>query len=53
MFPEELSRVRPKRQVEFRIDLVPGTVPVAKALYRLAPLEMQELLSQLQKLLGK
>ncbi|GJZ60967.1 putative reverse transcriptase domain-containing protein [Tanacetum coccineum] len=32
-----------KRQVEFRIDLVPGATPVAKSPYRLAPSEMQEL----------
>ena len=29
--------------MEFRIDLVPGAAPVAKAPYRLAPPEMQEL----------
>ncbi|GKB77045.1 hypothetical protein Tco_0943940, partial [Tanacetum coccineum] len=32
-----------KRQVEFRIDLVPGATPVAKSPYHLAPSEMQEL----------
>ncbi|GJT36163.1 putative reverse transcriptase domain-containing protein [Tanacetum coccineum] len=30
-------------QVEFQIDLVPGAVPVARASYRLAPMELQEL----------
>nr|GEY28899.1 reverse transcriptase domain-containing protein [Tanacetum cinerariifolium] len=39
-----------KRQVEFRIDLVPRATPVAKSLYRLAPTEMQELSGQLQEL---
>ena len=43
----------PVRQVEFRIDLIPGAAPIAKAPYRLAPPEMQELSSQLQELLGK
>ncbi|GKC20490.1 putative reverse transcriptase domain-containing protein [Tanacetum coccineum] len=33
----------PHRQVEFKIDLVPGATPVARALYRLAPSEMKEL----------
>ncbi|GJW83947.1 hypothetical protein Tco_0157092 [Tanacetum coccineum] len=42
-----------KRQVEFRIDLVPGATPVAKSLYRLAPSEMQELSGQLQELQDK
>nr|GEW36962.1 hypothetical protein [Tanacetum cinerariifolium] len=33
----------PTRQVEFQIDLVPGVAPVARAPYRLAPSELQEL----------
>ena len=53
VFPEELPGVPPERQVEFRIDLIPGAAPIAKAPYRLAPPEMQELSSQLQELLGK
>ncbi|GJR45885.1 putative reverse transcriptase domain-containing protein [Tanacetum coccineum] len=43
----------PPRQVEFRIDLVPGVAPVARAPYRLAPSEMKELSVQLQELLKK
>ena len=43
--PEELPGVPPERQVEFRIDLVPGEAPIAKAPYRLALPEMQELSS--------
>ncbi|GKB33849.1 putative reverse transcriptase domain-containing protein [Tanacetum coccineum] len=42
-----------KRQVEFRIDLVPGATPVAKSPYRLAPSKMQELSEQLQEELNK
>ncbi|GJY85815.1 hypothetical protein Tco_0499841 [Tanacetum coccineum] len=42
-----------KRQVEFRIDLVPRATSVAKSPYRLAPLEMQELSEQLQELEDK
>ncbi|GJW07401.1 putative reverse transcriptase domain-containing protein, partial [Tanacetum coccineum] len=38
------------RQVEFQIDLIPEAAPVARAPYRLAPLEMQELSHQLQEL---
>ena len=47
VFPEELPGVPPERQVEFRIDLLPGATPIAKAPYHLAPPEMQELFSQL------
>ncbi|GKF00243.1 hypothetical protein Tco_0023593 [Tanacetum coccineum] len=43
----------PARQVEFQIDLVPGVAPVARAPYRLAPSEMQELSAQLQELSEK
>ncbi|KAJ9548849.1 hypothetical protein OSB04_021392 [Centaurea solstitialis] len=53
VFPDDLPGIPPERQVEFRIDLVPGAAPVAKAPYRLAPPEMQELSKQLQELLDK
>ncbi|GJV90894.1 putative reverse transcriptase domain-containing protein [Tanacetum coccineum] len=41
------------RQVEFQIDLILGTTPVARAPYRLAPSEMQELSNQLKELSGR
>ncbi|GJY23336.1 putative reverse transcriptase domain-containing protein [Tanacetum coccineum] len=47
VFPENLPGLPPVRQVEFQIDLIPGTTPVARAPYRLAPSEMQELSDQL------
>ncbi|GJY12706.1 hypothetical protein Tco_0382015 [Tanacetum coccineum] len=53
VFPDDLPRLPPPRQVEFRIDLVPGVAPVARAPYRLAPSEMRELSVQLQELLEK
>ncbi|KAD2223649.1 hypothetical protein E3N88_41621 [Mikania micrantha] len=53
VFPEELPGLPPPRQVEFRIDLAPGAPPIARAPYRLAPSEMQELFNQLQELLDK
>lgn len=52
-FPEDLPGLPPNRQVEFRIDLVLGAAPVARAPYRLAPSEMQELANQLQELSDK
>ncbi|GJX82468.1 putative nucleotidyltransferase, ribonuclease H [Tanacetum coccineum] len=51
VFPEDLPGIPPERQVEFRIDLIPGATPIAKTPYRLAPSEMKELMSQLQELL--
>nr|GEW32369.1 reverse transcriptase domain-containing protein [Tanacetum cinerariifolium] len=46
VFLEDLPGLPPARQVEFQIDLVPGAAPVARAPYRLAPAEMQELSTQ-------
>ncbi|GJU87908.1 putative reverse transcriptase domain-containing protein [Tanacetum coccineum] len=53
VFPDDLSGLPPPRQVEFRIDLIPGAAPIARAPYRLAPSEMRELSVQLQELLEK
>nr|GEW03027.1 putative reverse transcriptase domain-containing protein [Tanacetum cinerariifolium] len=53
VFPEDLPGLPPIRQVEFQIDLIPGAAPVARAPYRLAPLEMQELSNQLQELIDQ
>ncbi|GKE14760.1 putative nucleotidyltransferase, ribonuclease H [Tanacetum coccineum] len=53
VFPEELPGLPPPRQVEFRIDLVPGAAHVARVPYRLAPSEMRGLSVKLQELLEK
>ncbi|GKB09598.1 putative reverse transcriptase domain-containing protein [Tanacetum coccineum] len=53
VFPEDLPGLPLTRQVEFQIDLVPGVAPVARAPYRLAPSELQELSSRLQELSEK
>ncbi|GJY30770.1 putative reverse transcriptase domain-containing protein, partial [Tanacetum coccineum] len=53
VFPDNLPGLPPHRQVEFKIDLVPGATPVARAPYRLAPSEMKELSNQLQELSEK
>ncbi|GJR91384.1 putative reverse transcriptase domain-containing protein [Tanacetum coccineum] len=53
LFLEDLSGLLPTRQVEFHIDLIPGTAPVARAPYRLAPSKMKELSDQLKELSDK
>ncbi|GKD68308.1 putative reverse transcriptase domain-containing protein [Tanacetum coccineum] len=53
VFPDELPGLPPPRQVEFRIDMVPGAAPIARAPYHLAPSEMKELSEQLRELLEK
>nr|GEX18324.1 reverse transcriptase domain-containing protein [Tanacetum cinerariifolium] len=47
VFAKELLGLPPVRQVEFQIDLIPRAAPVARAPYRLAPSEMQELSNQI------
>nr|GFA04995.1 hypothetical protein [Tanacetum cinerariifolium] len=53
VFPDELPGLPPPRQVEFRIDLIPGATPVARTPYRLAPSEMKELSEKLKELSEK
>jgi hypothetical protein len=50
VFPEELSGMPPDREVEFVIDLLPGTVPISKRLYRMSVEELKELKKQLMEL---
>lgn len=52
-FPSDLPGLPPSREVDFSIDLLPGSSPIAKAPYRMAPAELKELKSQLQELLDK
>ena len=52
MFRETVG-LPPRRVVEVRIDLVPGATPIAKAAYRLAPKELEEMKKQLDDLLQK
>ena len=53
VFPEELPGLPPVREVEFGIDLTPGSHPISKAPYRMAPAELEELKKQLEELIEK
>ncbi|XP_077249189.1 uncharacterized protein LOC143888636 [Tasmannia lanceolata] len=53
VFLEDLPGWPPDREIEFTIDLVPGTRPISKAPYRMAPAELKEFSTQLQELLDK
>ncbi|XP_071728101.1 uncharacterized protein [Rutidosis leptorrhynchoides] len=53
VFPDELPGFPPVREVEYRIDLMPGSTPVAKAPYRLAPSEIRDMMTQIQDLLDR
>jgi hypothetical protein len=50
VFPEELPGMPPDRDIEFVIDLIPGTSPIAKRPYRMAASELTELKKQLEEL---
>jgi hypothetical protein len=47
VFPEELPEMPPNRDLEFIIDLIPRTAPIAKRLYRIETNELEELKKQL------
>nr|CAD39388.2 OSJNBb0016B03.9 [Oryza sativa Japonica Group] len=53
VFPEELPGMLPKREIEFRIDLAPGTTPLYKRPYRMAANELAEVKKQLEELKEK
>ena len=53
VFPEELPRLPLHREIDLAIELEPGTVPISKAPYKMAPAELKELKVQLQELLDK
>jgi hypothetical protein len=53
VFPHELLGMPLDRDIEFAIELQPGTAPISKRPYRMPPAELAELKKQLQELLDK
>jgi hypothetical protein len=53
VFHEELPGMPPDRDVEFVIDLLPGTAPISKRPYRLSSDQLQELKAPIKELMGK
>ena len=53
VFSDDLPRMPSDRDIEFIIELQPGTVPISKRAYRMPPKELAELKNQLQDLLDK
>ncbi|XP_061998922.1 uncharacterized protein LOC133716220 [Rosa rugosa] len=50
---QEIPGLPPKRVMDFTIDVIPGTSPISKAPYRMAPAELQELKVQIEGLLAQ
>ena len=53
VFPEELLSLPPEREVDLAIEVLPGTTPISRAPYRMAPTKLKELKTQLRELLDK
>ena len=53
VFPEDLSGLPPNRELEFGIEVLLGLAPISILLYRMAPMELKELKTQLQDLMDK
>jgi hypothetical protein len=53
IFLDDLPGMSPERTIEFKIELQPGTAPIAKSLYRMTPVDLAELKIQLKDLLDK
>jgi hypothetical protein len=53
VFPDDLPGMPPKRAIEFKIELQPGTAPISKAPYKMSREELTELKIQLKDLLDK
>jgi hypothetical protein len=53
IFSDDLLGMPPDRDIEFIIELQPGTAAISKRPYRMPPKELTELKIQLQQLLDK
>jgi hypothetical protein len=53
VFPEDLPGMTPNRDVEFIIELQPGTPPISRRPYKMTPKELAELKVQLNELRDK
>jgi len=53
VFPDELPGMRPDRDIEFIIELLPSTAPIAKRPYRMGVNELEEIKKQIKELQDK
>jgi hypothetical protein len=53
VFPEELTGMPPDRDIDFLIELLPGTSPISKRPYRMPVNELIELKKQIAELQAK
>ena len=53
VFSEDLVGIPPNREIDFQIELAPGTEPISKAPYRMAPSKLKELKVHMEELVSK
>ncbi|XP_070025195.1 uncharacterized protein [Nicotiana sylvestris] len=53
VFPDELPGIPPDKEIDFWIDVIPGTQPISITPYIMAPVKLKELKEQLKDLLEK
>ena len=53
VFPEELPGMAPDRDIEFLIEMLPGTEPISKRPYRMPANDLEEIKKQIKELLEK
>jgi len=53
VFPDDLPSMPPDRDIEFSIELLPGTAPIVKQPYRMAPIVHEEVKKTIDELLAK
>ena len=53
VFLEELPSMPPDRDIEFLIELLPGTGPISKRPYRMPAKDLEEIKKQIKELLDK
>ena len=53
VFPDDLPGLPLDREIDFQIELAPGTEPISRAPYRMAPVELKELKVQMEEMVNK
>nr|GFD57803.1 putative reverse transcriptase domain-containing protein [Tanacetum cinerariifolium] len=53
IFQDDLYGLPPIQEIQFRVELIPRAMPVAKSPYRLTPYELEELSGQRKELKDK
>ena len=53
VFPDDLLGLPPDREIDFQIELAPGTEPISREPYRMASAELKELKVRMEEMVNK